>query len=175
LILLTIKTKQMGNISENKLNTTISAADLTIINTSITTIASKLPAGTLTDEQRANLKAINVDNKIFVEDVINQIGLNGAGILPAFINQAFIQNDYTLYEQLDVIDSALSNLSRRVSDLKRICGDESYTGSLAVYRIFDGANAAGVPNAKEAYEKLKVRFDAQNGGGTGRPAAEGTL
>jgi hypothetical protein len=165
----------MGNISENKLNTIIAAADLTLINTSIAAIASKLPTGTLTDEQRSNLKAINVDNKVFVEDVINQIGVNGAGILPAFINQSFIQNDLTLFEQLDVVDAALMSLSRRVSDLKRICGDESYTGALAVYRIFDAANTAGVPNAKEAYEKLKVRFDAQNGGSTGRTAAEGTL
>ena len=165
----------MGNISENKLNTIINAADLTVINTAVNNILGKLPAGTLTDEQRSNLKSINVDNKIFVEDVINQMGISGAGILPAFINQSFIQNDFTLFEQLDVVDAALVNLARRVSDLKRIAGDEAYTAALAVYKIFDGANAAGVPNAKEAYEKLKARFDAQNGGASGRTPAQGTL
>ncbi len=86
----------MSNLTENKLNTVIVAADLTIINTSIATITSKLPAGSLTDEQRLSLKSIDVANKVFVEDVITEIGVSGAGIIPAFINPTFIQNDLTL-------------------------------------------------------------------------------
>jgi hypothetical protein len=161
----------MSNITENKLNTVLLAADLTAINTSITAIAAKLPAGSLTEEQRSDLKSINVNNKIFVEDVITEINVSGAGIIPPFINKAFIQNDLTLYEQLDGIDASLSNLLQKVADLKRICGDEAYTAALAVYRIFDGANQAGVPGAKQAYDKLKVRFEAQTGN-AGRPIAE---
>lgn len=74
----------MGNITENKLNAVISAVDIAAINTSIATINAKLPAGSLTDEQRNNLKAINVDNKVFVEDAIVEMTVNGAGVLPAF-------------------------------------------------------------------------------------------
>ena len=159
----------MSNLTENKLNTVITAADLTTINASIATITSKLPAGSLTDEQRASLKAIDVANKVFVEDVITEIGVSGAGIIPSFINQTFIQNDVTLFTQLDGIEAGLLNLLQKVSDLKRICGDEGYSMALTSYKIFDAANQAGIPGAKQAYDKLKVRFDAQ-GTGAGRPA-----
>lgn len=135
----------------------------------IATIASKLPAGSLTDDQRASLKSIDVANKVFVEDVITEINVSGTGIIPAFINPAFIQNDLTIFGQLDRIEASLLNLLQKVSDLKRLAGDEGYSMALSAYKIFDAANQAGIPGAKQAYDKLKVRFDAQ-GSGAGRPA-----
>jgi hypothetical protein len=159
----------MGNITENRLNAVIAAADLTTINTSIATISSKLPTASLTEDQRELLKAIDADNKIFVEDVLIEMGISGSGILPAFINQTFISNDLSLFEQLDTLEAAVANLARKIADLKRIAGDEAYTAALAVYKIYDGANRAGVPGAKQAYDKLKVRFNSQNTG-AGRKA-----
>ena len=160
----------MSNITENKLNTTLAAADITTINTAVTTITSKLPAGSLTDEQRASLKAIDVANKVFVEDVITEVGVSGTGIIPPFINPVFIQNDLTLFEQLDTIEASILNLLQKIADLKRIAGDEAYSTALAVYRIYDAANTAGIPGAKQGYDKLKPRFDAQNSSGNaGRP------
>ena len=158
----------MGNITENKLNMVIATADLTAISTSIATINSKLHAGSLTDEQRMNLKSINVDNKIFVEDAITEMTVNGTGIMPAFLNAANLQNDIALYDQLDTIESGINTLLQRIADLKRIAGDEAYTGGLTVYRIFESASSAGLNQAKQPYEKLKARFNAQ--GNAGRPA-----
>jgi len=158
----------MGNITENKLNLILIATDLAAINTNIAAINSKLPAGSLTDEQRMNLKSINVDNKVFVEDAIVEMTVNGAGIMPAFLNVANLQNDITLYDQLDTVESGLNTLLQRVSDLKRIAGDEAYTGGLTVYKIFESANSAGLNQAKQPYEKLRARFNAQ--GNAGRPA-----
>ncbi len=158
----------MGNITENKLNTVITAADIAIINASIAAINSKLPAGSLTDEQRMNLKSINVDNKIFVEDAITEMTVNGAGIMPAFLNAAHLQNDIMLYDQLDAIESGINTLLQRIADLKRIAGDEAYTGGLTVYKLFESANNAGLNQAKQPYEKLSTRFNAQ--GNAGRPA-----
>ena len=155
----------MGNITENKLNTVIAAADLAAISTNIAAINSKLPAGSLTDEQRMNLKSINVDNKVFVEDAITEMTVNGAGIMPAFLNAANLQNDITLYDQLDTVESGLNTLLQRISDLKRIAGDEAYTGGLTVYRIFESANSAGLNQAKQPYEKLRARFNAQGNAG----------
>ena len=57
----------MSNITENKLNTVLAAADITAINTAVTAITSKLPTGSLDEAQRANYKSIDVDNKVFVE------------------------------------------------------------------------------------------------------------
>lgn len=160
----------MGNITENKLNTTIVAADITAITTALGTVATKLPVISLTDEQRQNLKGIDVNNKVFVQDAITEIGASGAGILPPFINATFIQNDLTLYDQIDGIESQLNNLLQRVSDIKRVTGDEAYTSALAVYKIFDGASQSGIMNAKQPYERLRMRFESQ-----GRPAEEDNI
>ena len=159
----------MSNITENKLNAVIAAADIAIINTGITTIWSKLPVASLTDDQRVALKSIDVNNKVFVEDVLTEMGVRGSGIIPAFINQTFINNDLALFEQLDVLEAGVLNLAQKIADLKRIAGDEAYTGALAVYRIYDAANQAGVPGAKQAYDKLKMRFNSQTTG-AGRKA-----
>ena len=128
-----------------------------------------LPASCLTDEECSRFRAIDVNNKIFVEDTIIEMGISGTGIIPPFLNAAIIQTDLTLFGQLDSIESNLTNLLRQVSDLKRICGSESYDNGLAVYRIYEAADLAGIPGAKESYDKLKQRFDGQ--GNAGRPAA----
>ena len=158
----------MENITENKLNTIISAAELLTIQDSIDQINRNLPDGSLTDEQRATMKAINVNNKIFVEDVITEMTVNGEGIIPPYVSTENIQTDISFFDQLDGIESGLMMLLQRVSDLKRIAGDEAYTGALVGYRLFEGASAAGINSAKQSYEKLKDRF--QNNGGNSRPA-----
>ncbi|PWA04056.1 hypothetical protein [Flavobacterium psychrotolerans] len=154
----------MSNITENKLNTTLVAADLATITTSIATITAKLPVATLDEDQRNSYMAINVNNKIFVEDVITELSVSGAGIVPAFINTTFLQNDLSLFQQIDGIEAALLNLIQKTADLKRIAGHESYATALTVYKIYDAANQAGIPGAKQGFDKLKSRFDAQ-----GRP------
>lgn len=159
----------MSNLTQNRLNTTLTPAAVTSINTSITALRTQLPAGSLTDEERSRFRAIDVNNKIFVEDTIIEMGISGAGIIPPFLNAATIQTDLTLFGQLDSIESNLTNLLRQVSDLKRVCGSEGYDNGLAVYRIYEAAALAGIPGAKESYDKLKQRFDGQ--GNAGRPAA----
>lgn len=159
----------MANLTQNRLNVTLTPAAVNNINTAIASIATQLPAGSLTDEERNSFRAIDVNNKIFVEDTLAEMGISGAGIIPAFLTPSFIQNDLTLFEQLDSIESTIINVLRRVSDLKRISGSEGYDNALAVYRIYEAANLGGIPGAKESYDKLKMRF-ATNTTTAGRPA-----
>ncbi len=154
----------MSNLTENKLNLTLSAADITAINTSVAAITAKLPAGSLDEEQRKSYMAIDVANKVFSEDVVTEMNISGTGILPPFLNATFIQNDLTLFEQLDGVEANLQNLLQKIADLKRIAGHEAYGMATAVYKIYTAANFAGIPGAKQAYDKLKARYDAQ-----GRP------
>ena len=153
----------MGNLTENKLNATLTAADLTAINTALATVATKLPVISLTEEQRSTLKAMDVNNKVFVEDAINAIATSGSGIVPAFISQANIQNDLALFEQMDTLEASLRNLMQRVADIKRVTGDEAYTGALAAYKIFSSASDSGILNAKPAADMLRARFEGQTG------------
>lgn len=160
----------MANLTQNRLNVTLTTAVVTGINTNLAAVAAQLPAVTLTDEERSSFKAIDVNNKIFVEDTLTEMAISSAGIIPPFLNSAVIQTDLTFFEQLDALESNITNLLRKVSDLKRICGSESYDYSLAVYRIYEAANFAGISGAKESYDKLKARFE-QNNAGASRPVA----
>jgi hypothetical protein len=152
----------MSNLSENRLNVVLSAADMTAINTSIAAIVAKVPANTtLTDEQRNSYNAINVANKVFAEDCLVEAQANGTGILPGFINLTVLQNDLTAFEQLDSIASALSNVLQRIEDAKRIAGHEAYGQATNIYNSFKQAHDSGIANSTASYQKLKVRYDAQ--------------
>ncbi len=152
----------MSNLTENRINVVLAAADITAINTSIATILSKVPANTtLTDEQRLSYNAINVANKVFAEDCLVEAQQNGTGILPGFLNLVNMQNDLAVFDQLDQVESALNNVLQRIADAKRIAGHEGYGQANVVYSAFKTANDNGIANAKASVDKLKVRFEAQ--------------
>lgn len=152
----------MSNITENRINVTLSTADITSINTSIAAIAGKLPNISLDENQRSQMLSMDVDNKIFAEDCMNEVTISGAGIIPAFINPAFLQNDLALYEQLDAIEASIENVLQKVKDVKRLAADEAMTVSNAIYKTFEMANLAGVLGAKQAYDKLSARYAKRN-------------
>lgn len=162
----------MTNLLENKVNEILLTSDVAEMNAAIVHIGEKLPVGSLTEEQRDTFKSMVVGNKVFVQDVITEINISGAGILPPFFNVTFIKNDLTLFEQLDAIEANALNLVQKISDLKRICGHEAYSAALAAYKIYEMANIGGIPGAKQAYDKLKTRFDGQGVGGGRVPADE---
>jgi hypothetical protein len=163
----------MSNISENRINVVITPADITIINTSVASILSKIPANTtLTDSQRGSYNAIDVTNKVFAEDCLMEAQTNGAGILNSYINLSFLQNDLTVFEQLDQMESATLNILQRIKDAKRIAGHEAYGVANSIYKAFRSANEDGIANAKAPYDRLKARYDAQTNvnNNAGRPA-----
>ena len=152
----------MSNLSENRINVVLSAADITAINTSIAAILSKVPANTtLTDEQRTGYRAIDVDNKVFSEDCLVEAQNNGTGIIPSFVSLTNLQNDLAIFEQLDTIYSSLKNVVQRIEDARRIAGHEAYGQANVIYKAFANAHESGVPNATAPYTKLKARYDAQ--------------
>lgn len=151
----------MGNISENKINVVIPPADITMYNTSIAAIAGKVPNISLTPEQRDGMLSIDVENKVFVEDVINEIGISGVGILPPFITAANVQSDLTLFEQMDVLEAGLLNLLQKVKDVKLTASDEAMSVSNTVYKMYEMAHNAGILSAKQGYEKLRERYRKQ--------------
>lgn len=160
----------MSNINENRINITLIAADVTSINQSITSILTKMPANTaLSEDERSRYNAIDVANKVFVEDTLQEALTTGTGIVASYINLPVLQNDITIYNQMDVIETGLSNLLQRVKDVKRIAGHEAYKVSNRVYNNYKDAAEIGVDNAQSAYDRLKVRYDAQ--GNAGRPDA----
>ncbi len=151
----------MSNLTENRINRILDEIAMTNALAAITNLETELPEGSLDDAQRDNYRAINVQNKVFTEDVMIEMANNGATILPPYLNLDLLKNDFTLFEQLDTLESRLVNATRKLSDLKRIAGHEAYTFALSVYKSYDAANQAGIPGAKESYERLSERFHGQ--------------
>ena len=152
----------MANLSDNRLDVTLSAQAVTTINTAIDGITGALPKGNLTDVERKRLFALDVENRVFVEEVITEMDASGANIIPPFITRAHIETDLALFKQMNALESKVLGLLRHVTNLKRISGHEAYTVSLAVYKIYESASTGGITEANASYANLKRRFESQS-------------
>ena len=162
----------MANISNNLSNTTIPATGMVVVQGGLTAISTELDPilQTLTDEQRESLLSLNVDNKVFVEEALEEITSNGA-ILPSAVNATFLANDLAFFNQLNGLEGQLENLLQRIRDTKRVAGHEAYAMALTIYTLYKALAASGVAGAQASADKLGERF-AQQGGGA--PAGSNT-
>ena len=152
----------MSNINENRINVTLSAADVTAMTASLNAFLAKIPANTsLSDDERSSYTSIDDENKVYCENVLNEGLTTGTGIIPTYVSLAHLQNDLTLHSQFKLLEAGVDNLAQRIADLLRIAGHESYKVSNVIYKSYKDAADDGVPNAKSAYDRLRVRFEGQ--------------
>ena len=156
----------MSNLSNNRLSIVATATQIAAVKTALQTINTNLPflIGLTTDERIA-LPAINVNNKAFTEDAINAAA-NNTALIPSYVNVPNMQNDLSLFIQLDEIILLVKQLLERLEDTQMLAGSEAYTSALAVYRLISSAADAGVPGADAINAQLKARFAGQGGAGT---------
>lgn len=156
----------MPSLTNNRINVTATAAQVTAVKAAFQTIATNLPflIG-LTKDERSALPAIDVNNKAFTEDAIN-IAVNNASLFPAYLSMANMQNDLSLFTQLDEILFIAKQLVEKIEDTQLLAGSESYTSGLMVYKLIGASADAGVPGADTLYDQLKTRFANQGGKGT---------
>ena len=154
----------MSNLNPNRLNLTYSAADLALIRANANSTISKIPANAvLTEEERAKGGDIDVDNKIFVDDAVNELLTNGAAIMPVWFSIPNVVNDKTFFDQSEELISLHESIILRLRDAQRIAGREALVGSRKCYEQYGSAADAGVPGAQASYDKLKVRFEKSVG------------
>lgn len=150
----------MSNLTNNRLNVTMTAAQVTAVKTALQTIATNMPflIG-LTVEERIAIPKINVSNKAFTEDAINAVA-NNAGILPAYINATTMQNDYQLFIQLDELLGLMRQLVEKAEDTQMLAGSEAFVAALSSYKLFGAAAEAGLTGADAIVDSLRQRFIA---------------
>lgn len=158
----------MANLTNNRINTTATAAQITAVKTALQTITANLPflIG-LTIEERKALPSINVSNKAFTEDAINA-GVNNPALIPSYVSTAGMQNDMLLFSQLDEIIMITKQLLEKMEDTQLLAGGEAYASALTLYKLFSSAADAGVAGTDTIVSQLKQRFAGQ--GGSGIPA-----
>ena len=157
----------MSNLNPNRLNLTYLAADMTLMKANANATIAKIPAGaTLTEEERASGGDINVDNKIFVDDALNELKSNGAAIMPAWLSIPNLANDVAFYDQSEELISLYQNIILRLKDAQRIAGREALISARKAYEQYKSAADGGVAGAQSSYDKLKVRFEKSAGAPT---------
>jgi hypothetical protein len=155
----------MANLTNNRINTTATAAQVTAVKTALQTIAANLPflVG-LTTEERIALPSINVSNKAFTEDAINA-GVNNPTLIPSYVSVVNMKNDMLLFTQLDEIIMMTKQLLEKMEDTQLLAGSEAYTSALTLYKLFGSAADAGVGGTDAIVSQLKQRFAGQGGAG----------
>lgn len=153
----------MSNLLNNRVSATATAAQVTAVKAAFQTILTNLPflVG-LTADERKSLNSIDVNNKAFTEDAINA-GINNPTLIPSYLSLANMQNDLTLFSQLDEISGIATQLCERIEDTKMLAGSEAYTVALALYKSFGAAADAGVQGTDSIVDQLKKRFASNNG------------
>jgi len=159
----------MSNVNQNLVNEILAPLAMTAITDALTAVESALPDATLTEEQRRTFNAISVDNKVFAEEVLDEMTINTTVTIPPVFDRSLLATDLELFEQVESIKSRMLNIVQRLDDLLRVAGHESYGMATAVYGMFEVMARTGVPGAQASYDRLKVRF--QNQGGA-RPVSE---
>ncbi len=162
----------MANITENRISTTITPADETILNTATATITPVLESYTIALEEveRASLFSLDEANKVFAEEAYQEADTNGS-ILPVPLQNLIpeMRKDLTLFNQLDQMESGLNQWVTRIKDTKRLAAHESYKVALTIYTMYEALAKAGVPGAQASYDRLKERFLNR---GAGAPPAD---
>ena len=148
----------MINLQNNRLNAAaLSQADLSTAKNAFQQLNSLLQLIGLTVQERKNLPKINTTNAAFVEECL-LVAHNNPNLLPDYLKVEEMQQDFTLYRQLDELLLLCSQLQEKLRDTQMLAGSEAYLQALATYHFLATAAKAGIPGTDTLYEQLRVRF-----------------
>ena len=155
--------KQNDSGIQNRIDVSVNPAIVKEIVHSIKQISAKLPfLLSLSDTEKTGMLGINVSNKQWTEDAINEMK-DDPSILPEYMHNAigYTEHDMQLYSDLDKIIIPILDLVGKLSDTQFLAGAEAYNVALIYYNLLPVAIKVGVPGAQDKYNRLKVRFTGQ--------------
>ncbi len=166
----------MSNVTNNRINATITAADLDKLSQALKLIAEVLNNYTvaLTVEERSSLLGMDEENLVFAQDTAKQAALLLDKLSPE--SQLIVTNlksDLDLWNTIDgLLKGQVGSIVQRMEDTRRLTGHESYGAALALYKIFQDMAAIGIEGLQAPLNVLEPRFAGQGGG---RPVPENSL
>jgi hypothetical protein len=78
--------------------------------------------------------------------------------VPSYISIPNMQNDLTLFTQLDELSGIANQLCERIEDTKMLAGNQAYGSALAMHKFFGSAADTGVPGVDSIVNQLKKHF-----------------
>jgi hypothetical protein len=150
----------MGNLRQNRVSATLTAAVKTAVKNDIKQINSSLSflVG-ITPLERQRLMKLKRSNKLFVEEVI-QTANQRPELIPPIIEVNELMKDMNLHADLTEFELLLEDLLNRVRDTKVVLGNEAMVSSLGVFHVVKLAAAGGVEGVQSHYNKLSERWEA---------------
>ena len=148
----------MGNLNENRVDLILGEEVVDRIIDAIDEAISNVPDVALTDEERKAMVSMDVDNKIFAENVLTELDNGADALVPSYVRKENFRKDLTLSSQMLRIASKVALLERRVSDAGSVANSEVMTFSSLTYNLLKAASKAGVSGAKEPADRLAERY-----------------
>lgn len=154
---------------DNRVSATLSAEDQQAVLAAINTIKQKLPfLVNLTADQRQSLPKMGDQSVAFVNKAL-EVATQNPDLLPRNFVIDEMSKDVALFNALQPIVVALTQLVEFVNDTATEVGSEAYTAGLAVYLY---AQAAGKDAPLQAaLDDLGQRFARKSKGKTPPPQA----
>ena len=109
------------------------------------------------------MNAISVNNKVFAEEVLDEMTTNPNAAINTAYNKDSLANDLAFFEQIETVTSRMLNIVQKLDDLKRVAGHEAYGMATGAYALYEALAKSGTPGAQNSYDRLKVRFAGQGG------------
>ncbi len=158
----------MSNVTNNRINVAVTAADLDKLAQALQAIREILDNYTvaLTAEERIHLLGMEEENLVFAQDTVKLANQLLDTLSPE--TQVIVANlaaDLMLWNIFDgLLRVQLEGIIQRVEDTRRLTAHESYGGALALYKIFQAMASIGIEGFQAPLNVLEPRFASQGGG-----------
>ncbi len=114
----------------------------------------------LTNEERRQMPKMSDKSVPFVEKAL-QYAKKYPELVPAFIDMSEMGIDVRAVETLNDLHQDAHRICGNLDDTRMLAGSEAYVAALAFYNSVKMGTKMNVPAAKQVYEDLKKRFEAQ--------------
>jgi hypothetical protein len=162
------QTQEVKPMSTNRISATLSAADRDAVLAAIATIKQKLPfLIDLSPEERKTLPRMGDKSRAFVSKAA-EVATQNSDFLPRSFDVEELRRDAELFEALQPIALALTQVQELLDDTLVEVGAEAYTAALVVYNY---ARNNGQGQALDAVaDELSRRFARKSSSSTPPPA-----
>ena len=147
----------------NKLNITLTPAQVAAINSAIDALIGNVPfAMNLTKEERTSLQNIADERRAFVEKVIDNYAPANPTLVSGFAGtKAEATTDLTLFRQFENPIERLMSVIEICKDTQQVAGSEAYAFCLEFYGTSQRAATNNVPGMDAIVDDLGQLFEGQ--------------
>lgn len=145
--------------SENKISVGFSTEEITKIKNAIAEIAGVLKGKmqSLTPNERKTFGRVKYEKEIWIDKVKQHMDSHPTKI-PAYIDKAEFDKDYTLHKQLNELIPLLEMELQQMKDTNLLAGYDLDAAALVFYRVMKVAAANNDPGSVTIYEDLKRQY-----------------